>query len=130
MQNVYGDNSKTFFFERHKIFWGRRTRRRTIDKSENKDDWKSSWNHCKWWQCNSGNDERCIKHLQGNDRLRSKLSVVNYYWQQDSLLFRQFLSRNEVCVVIHPPYSLDLAGTIICDFLFSKVKIKLKGCFD
>ena len=39
-----------------------------------------------------------------------------------SLIVRQFLARNQVCVLIHPPYSLDLAS---CDFsLFTKLKLK------
>ena len=44
-----------------------------------------------------------------------------------SLIVRQFLARNYVCVLNHPPYSSDLAP---CDlFLFPKLKLKLKGCF-
>lgn len=46
-----------------------------------------------------------------------------------SLVVRQFLARNQVCVLNHSPYSPDLAP---CDFaLFPKMKMKLKGCvFD
>ncbi|UYV73753.1 hypothetical protein LAZ67_11000721 [Cordylochernes scorpioides] len=44
-----------------------------------------------------------------------------------SLTVRRFLAKNNVCVLNHPPYSPDLAQ---CDFyLFSKIKLKLKGCF-
>lgn len=44
-----------------------------------------------------------------------------------ALIVRQFLARNQVCVLNHPPYSPDLAP---CDFsLFPKLKLKLKGCF-
>ena len=44
-----------------------------------------------------------------------------------SLIVRQFLARNQVYVLNHPPYSPDLAQ---CDFsLFPKLKMKLKGCF-
>ena len=44
-----------------------------------------------------------------------------------SLIFPQFLARNHVCVLNHPPYLLDLAP---CDFsLLQKLKLKLKGCF-
>ena len=44
-----------------------------------------------------------------------------------SLVVRQFLARNQACVLNHPPYSPDLAP---CDFsLFPKLKLKLKGCF-
>ncbi|KAG5346605.1 SETMR methyltransferase, partial [Acromyrmex charruanus] len=40
---------------------------------------------------------------------------------------RQFLARNRVSVLNHPPYSPDLAP---CDFsLFPKLKLKLKGRF-
>ena len=42
-----------------------------------------------------------------------------------SLIVRQFLAWDQVCVLNHPPYSPDLAP---CDFsLFPK--LKLKGCF-
>lgn len=42
-----------------------------------------------------------------------------------SLIVRQFLARNQVCVLNHSPYSPDLAP---CDFsLFPKIKMKLKG---
>ena len=42
-----------------------------------------------------------------------------------SLIVRQFLTRNQVCVLIHPPYSPNLA---LCNFsLFPK--LKLNGCF-
>ena len=42
------------------------------------------------------------------------------------MIVRQFLARNQVCVLNHPPYSPDLAP---CDFsLFPKLKLKLKGC--
>jgi len=45
----------------------------------------------------------------------------------NSLIVRQFLARNQVCVLNYPPYSSDLAP---CDFsLFPKLKLKLKGCF-
>ena len=45
-----------------------------------------------------------------------------------SLIVRQFLARNQVCVLNHLPYSPDLAP---CDFyLFSKLKLKVKGCFS
>ena len=44
-----------------------------------------------------------------------------------SIIVRQFMARNQVCVLNHPPYSPDLAP---CDFsLFPKLKLKLKGCF-
>ena len=44
-----------------------------------------------------------------------------------SLIVRQFLVRNQVCVLNHPPCSPDLAP---CDFsLFQKLKLKLEGCF-
>ena len=44
-----------------------------------------------------------------------------------SLIVRQFLTRNQVCVLNHLLYSPDLAP---CDFsLFPKMKLKLKGCF-
>jgi hypothetical protein len=41
----------------------------------------------------------------------------------------EFLTKNNMTVVSHPPYSPDLAP---CDFsLFPQLKIKLKGCrFD
>ena len=39
-----------------------------------------------------------------------------------SLIVRQFLARNQVCVLNHPTYSTDLAP---CDFsLFPKLKLK------
>ena len=42
-------------------------------------------------------------------------------------IVRQFLARNQVCVLNHPPYSPDLTP---CDFpLFPKLKSKLKVCF-
>jgi len=44
----------------------------------------------------------------------------------NAIIVRQFLARNQVCVLNHPPYSPDLAP---CDFsLFPKLKMKLKGC--
>ena len=44
-----------------------------------------------------------------------------------SLIIRQFLARNQVCVLNHPPYSPDLA---LYDFsLFPTLKLKLKECF-
>ena len=44
-----------------------------------------------------------------------------------SLIVCQFLARNRVSVLNHPPYSPDLAP---CDFsLFPKLKLKLKGRF-
>jgi hypothetical protein len=40
-------------------------------------------------------------------------------------LTQQFLAKDKVAVIPHPPYSLDLAP---CDFLlFPKMKLKLKG---
>ena len=46
---------------------------------------------------------------------------------QTSLIVRQFLARNQVCVLNHPPHSPDLAP---CDFsLFPNLELKLKGCF-
>ncbi|KAM0734110.1 Mariner Mos1 transposase [Formica fusca] len=43
------------------------------------------------------------------------------------IIVRQFLAKNQICVLDHPPYSPDLAP---CDFfLFSKLKLVLKGCF-
>ena len=46
---------------------------------------------------------------------------------QTSLIIRQFLTRNQVCLLNHPPYSPDLALRDLA--LFPKLKIKLKGCF-
>ena len=44
-----------------------------------------------------------------------------------SLIIRQFLARNQVCVLNHPLYSTDLA---LYDFsLFPKLELNLKGCF-
>jgi transposase len=42
-----------------------------------------------------------------------------------SVLTQQFLAKNETAVIPHPPYSSDLSP---CDFLFPKMKLKLKGC--
>jgi len=46
-----------------------------------------------------------------------------------SILTHQFLAKNKIAVIPHPPYSPNLAP---CDFfLFPKMKLKLKGCrFD
>jgi histone-lysine N-methyltransferase SETMAR len=42
-----------------------------------------------------------------------------------SVLTQQFLSKNKMTVISHPPYSPDLTP---CDFfLFQKIKLKLKG---
>jgi hypothetical protein len=42
-----------------------------------------------------------------------------------SVFNQQFLTKNKIAVIPHPPYSPDLAT---CDFfLFSKMKVKLKG---
>jgi len=42
-----------------------------------------------------------------------------------SILTQQFLAKNKMAVIPHPPYSPDLAP---CDFfLFPKMKLKLKG---
>jgi len=42
-----------------------------------------------------------------------------------SVLTQQFLVKNKMTVIPHPPYSPDLAP---CDFfLFAKMKLKLKG---
>jgi transposase len=42
-----------------------------------------------------------------------------------SVLTQQFLAKNKMVVIPHPPYSPDLAP---CDFfLFPKMKLKLKG---
>ena len=39
---------------------------------------------------------------------------------------QEFLAQKQVCVLNHPPYSPDLSP---CDyFLFSKLKLPLKGC--
>jgi hypothetical protein len=44
-----------------------------------------------------------------------------------SVLTHQFLAKNKIGVIPHPPYSPDLAP---CDFfLFPKLKLKLKGCW-
>jgi hypothetical protein len=53
-------------------------------------------------------------------------------WQctiSQSFFSREFLTKNNMTVIPHPPYSPDLAP---CDFsLFRRLKIKLKGCrFD
>ncbi|GFU90893.1 mariner Mos1 transposase [Trichonephila clavipes] len=42
------------------------------------------------------------------------------------LVVRRFLAKNNVCVLNHPPYSPNLAP---CDYLFSKLKRKLKRCY-
>ena len=43
-----------------------------------------------------------------------------------SVLIHQFLAKNKIAVIPHPPYSSDLAP---CDFFLSpKMKLKLKGC--
>jgi hypothetical protein len=40
-------------------------------------------------------------------------------------LTQQFQAKNKIAVIPHPPYSPDL---VFCDFfLFSKMKLKLKG---
>jgi len=46
-----------------------------------------------------------------------------------SVLTQQFLAKNKMALIPHPPYSPDLTP---CDFLlFPKIKLKLKGChFD
>jgi len=41
-----------------------------------------------------------------------------------AVLTHQFLAKNKTAVIPHPPYSPDLAP---CDFLFPKMKLKLKG---
>jgi histone-lysine N-methyltransferase SETMAR len=42
-----------------------------------------------------------------------------------AVLTHQFLAKNKIAVIPHPPYSPDLAP---CDFfLFPKMKLKLKG---
>jgi histone-lysine N-methyltransferase SETMAR len=74
--------------------------------------------------------------LENMRRLRPEL------WQQKNWLLhhdntpshvsfftRGFFTKNKITFVLHPTYSLDMA---LCDFsLFSRLKIKLKGCrFD
>ena len=45
--------------------------------------------------------------------------------QKQQRVAHQFLAKNKIAVIPHPPYSPDLAP---CDFfLFSKMKLKLKG---
>jgi len=45
--------------------------------------------------------------------------------QKQQRVARQFLAKNKIAVIPHPPYSPDSAT---CDFfLFSKMKFKLKG---
>jgi hypothetical protein len=46
-----------------------------------------------------------------------------------SLKTTEFVTNNNMAIIPHPPYSLDLAP---CDFaLFPKLKMKLKGrCFE
>jgi hypothetical protein len=41
-----------------------------------------------------------------------------------SVLTQQFLAKYKVAFIPHPPYSPDFAP---CDFLFSQIKLKLKG---
>jgi hypothetical protein len=44
-----------------------------------------------------------------------------------SVLTQQFLAKNKMTFLPHPPYSSDWAP---CDFfLFQKMKLKLKGCW-
>jgi len=49
--------------------------------------------------------------------------------ERNGILTHQFLAKNKITVIPHPPYSPDLAP---CDFfIFPKLKLKLKGCqFD
>ena len=74
-----------------------------------------------------------LKHLMARiHRIRPKYRdseacslLHNNAPSHTSLIVRQFLARNQVCVLNHPPYSPDLA---LFDFsLFTK--LKLKGCF-
>jgi len=45
--------------------------------------------------------------------------------QKQQRVAQQFLAKNKIAVIPHPPYCPDLAP---CDFfLFSKMKLKLKG---
>jgi len=45
----------------------------------------------------------------------------------NSVLTQQFLAKNKMAVIPHPPYYPDL---VPCDFfLFPKTKLKLKGCW-
>jgi len=45
--------------------------------------------------------------------------------QKQQRVTHQFLAKNKIAVIPHPPYSTDLAP---CDFfLFPKMKLKLKG---
>jgi len=45
--------------------------------------------------------------------------------QKQQHVAHQFLAKNKIAVIPHPPYSRDLAP---CDFfLFPKMKLKLKG---
>ena len=50
---------------------------------------------------------------------------MGYSFRLAALVAREFLGRNNMVILSHPPYSLDLAS---CDFfLFPKMKIQLKG---
>ena len=43
-----------------------------------------------------------------------------------SLLIRSYLAKHQISIVLHPPYSPDLASANF--FLFPKLKTTLKGC--
>ena len=47
-------------------------------------------------------------------------------YEKQQRIAQQFLVKNKIAVIPHPPYSPDSAP---CDFfLFPKMKLKLKGC--
>ena len=73
-----------------------------------------------------------LKRLRENVRRKQPHQWWNNTWMlhhdnvpaHAALLTRRFLTYNNMTVVPHPPYSPDLAPR---DFLFPKVKMKLKG---
>jgi len=68
---------------------------------------------------------RCPKLWREQTRLLHHDNTLSH----TSVLTQQFLAKNKMAVIPHPPYSTDMAP---CDnFLFPQMKLKLKGCrFD
>ncbi|GFV76819.1 putative DD34D transposase [Trichonephila clavipes] len=69
-----------------------------------------------------------IRRFRLEYRTENSWCLLNYNaLSHNSLVVRRFLAKNNVCVLNHSPYSPNLAP---CDYsLFSKRKMKLKGCY-
>ena len=76
-----------------------------------------------------GTCQRVLTEELGMHRVAAKfvprILTADQKQQRVNILTHQFLAKNKIAVIPHPPYSPDLAP---CDFfLLPKMKLKLKG---